>query len=154
MPNDRLRIPQDPDYFHAVGLATIAFARLEWGAVWCCEKLQPGYIQTIERRKKTAGRIAEDTKRLFSRVADPDLRARIAPLAEEFSAVVLERNKLFHGNPGTAPNGDQRLFRQGFEWTVAAVDAFSDRCLLAELPLNALLHGELGVPGGIALIDE
>lgn len=39
MANERLLIPQDADYFHALGLAIVAFARLEWNAVWCCERL-------------------------------------------------------------------------------------------------------------------
>jgi hypothetical protein len=59
--NDRMRIPQDSAYFHAIGLAAVAFARLEWDAVWCCERLQAGYITTLRhtmytRITKTGGR--------------------------------------------------------------------------------------------------
>lgn len=143
MSTDRLRIPQDPDYFHAIGLAAVAFARLEWDAVWCCERLQAGYIQTIEADKKTAGRIAKDMQRLFSRVSDPVLRAKITPFATEFSDVVQERNGLLHGKPGTSENADQRLFRHGVEWSINDINLFSDRCVIAGGPLNALLYGEL-----------
>lgn len=151
--DDRLRIPQDHDYFQSVGLAAIAFALLEWDAVWCCERLQPGYIGTIEPRRKTAGTIGKDLKALFSRVDDAALRSRIKPLAEEFCEVVAQRNGLLHGKPGTAPNGDQRLFRRGSEWSINMVNAFSDRCVLAAEPLNALLYNEFKEPCMIVLMQ-
>lgn len=143
MTDDRLLVPQDPEYFTAVGLAMIAFARLEWDAVWCCQRLDPGYIPTIEAERKTAGRIARDLTRMFRNVTDRPLRARIVPFAVEFGEVVEQRNGLMHGKPGTAANGDQRLFRNNHEWTIEAVNDFADRCVRAGRPLNALLHGEL-----------
>jgi len=149
--DDRLRIPQDEAYFRCLGLATFAFARLEWNAVWCCERLQPGYILTIEAKKKTAGAIGKDLQSLFSRVVDPTLRTKIVPFAEEFRKVVEERNGLLHGKPGTAPSGDQRLFRNGIEWSIGAIDGFSDRCVVASLPLNALLYGEFKDPSLVVL---
>ncbi|MEL6369638.1 MAG: hypothetical protein AAFR03_02860 [Pseudomonadota bacterium] len=88
--DDRLRIPGDDGYFHALGLAAMAFARLEWNAVWCCERLQRNYIRTIEPEKKTAGKIGADLDRLFSGVSDLTLRAKIKPFAEEFREVVKE----------------------------------------------------------------
>ncbi len=144
MTDERYRIPQDEVYFQAVGLAAVAFARLEWDAVWCCERLKPGYITTVERRKKTAGVIAEDLKKLFLRISNSNLRAKLTPIAVEFKEIVQERNGLLHGKPGTASNGDQRLFRGASEWTIAKVNEFSDRCARADLSLNALLYGELG----------
>jgi len=151
MNGDRLRIPQDHDYFHAIGLAAVAFARLEWDAVWCCERLDGGYINTIEPRRKTAGRIGQEMSALFSRVADEALRLRIEPLAVEFCSIVEERNGLLHGKPGSTQNGDQRLFRHEWEWTIDAVNAFSDRCVGAGLPLNSFLYAELGEGCSIAL---
>ena len=144
MTGERLRIPQDHDYFHAIGLAAVAFARLEWDAVWCCERLEAGYINTIEPRRKTAGRIGQDMAALFLRVPDETLRLRIHLYAVEFCSIVEERNGLLHGKPGTAQNGDQRLFRHGSEWTIVAVNEFADRCGRAGLHLNALLHADLG----------
>lgn len=142
MSDDRLRIPCDPEYISALGLAALAFARLEWDAVWCCERLMPGYINTIEAKKKTAGTIAKDMENLFLRVSDAHLASKIGSYATEFKDVVLERNGLLHGKPGTAQNGSQRLFRHGGEWTIEAVNRFSDRCVRAGEPLNALLYGE------------
>lgn len=151
MSNDRLRIPQDSDYFQAVGLATIAFARLEWNAAWCCERLEPGYIHSIETRKKTAGIIAKDLSRLFSCILDPVIRLKTTRFSDEFEAIVVERNGLMHGKPGTALNGDQRLFRHGNEWTIDAVNVFSDRCVRDGTPLNALLYDELAESCSVAL---
>ena len=151
MNNDRLRVPPESEYFHAIGLATVAFARLEWDAVWCCNRLEPCYINSIEPRRKTAGTIANDLVTLFSRVPDVRLASKISPFAVEFVDVVKERNGLMHGKPATAPNGDQRLFRHGAEWTVDAVNAFSDRCVRAGMPLNALLYDELKEPCQVML---
>lgn len=141
MADDRLRIPQDEEYFHAIGLAVVAFARLEWSAIWCCERLEPRYLRRL--RKKTANRIGEDLKKNFARVADGDLRARFLPLADEFLAIVEKRNGLFHGRPGTTPEGHQRLFRHGTIWTVEAVNKFADRCARLKSPLVELIHKEL-----------
>jgi hypothetical protein len=149
--DDRLRIPQDPDYFHSLGLAAVAFARLEWNAVWCCERLSQGYIQTIERDKKTAGRIARDLKSLFQRVQDATLQAKTLPLASKFIDLVDERNGLMHGKPGTSGTGDQRLFRGGSEWTIQEIDSFADDCVKAASPLNSLLYNELSVGHAILL---
>lgn len=150
--HDRHRMPGDPDYFTAVGRATIAFARLEWNAVWCCERLQMGYIGSLEerfeggrrvRRGKTAGVIASDLSMLFERIPDPTLRYMVRPHAAIFSDLVKERNRLLHGKPGSTLAGEQRLFHQGGEWSTAMVDDFADRCVRAGEPLNALLHNQL-----------
>lgn len=146
MSDDRLRVPQDPDYFHAIGLAAVAFARLEWNAVWCCNQLQENYIQTIERQKKTAGIIGSDLKHLFLRVSDKDLRAKVVPFADEFKLIVADRNALMHGKPGTGRTGEQRLFRHDNEWTIANINDFSDRCVRLGEHLNALFHNELADP--------
>ena len=146
MSNDRLLIPQDPDYFHAIGLAAVSFARLEWNAVWCCHRLKPGYIQTIEPEKKTAGTIAKDLRCLFLRICDGGLRAKAVPYAAEFKILVCYRNALMHGKPGTTKNEKQRLFRHGKELSINDVDDFSDRCARAAGHLHAFLEGELGEP--------
>ncbi|WP_414446783.1 hypothetical protein AB4851_08325 [Burkholderia sp. 22PA0099] len=151
MSDDRKRVPQNAEYFQAVGLATIAFARLEWDAVWCCERLDPGYINRIEPDRKTAGRIAGDLENYFARIVDDALKEKSVPLALEFGAVTRERNGLMHGKPGTAENGDQRLFRNGDEWTIEKVNEFADRCVRAGEPLNALLYAELKEPCTTAL---
>jgi hypothetical protein len=88
---------------------------------------------------------------LFESKGYIDLCSKIIPFAVEFEAVVRERNGLLHGKPETAPNGDQRLGRHGIEWTIDKVDLFSDRCVCAGIPLNALLYGELEGPCHVTL---
>lgn len=149
--DDRLRVPQDPEYFKAVGLAAIAFARLEWNAVWCCHRLQPNYIRTIEPAKKTAGTIGNDLKSLFLRISDRTLRERVVPYADEFKVLIIDRNALMHGKPGTTKIGDQRLFRNGNELSISMVDDFSDRCVIAGEQLSALLYNELAEPCSVML---
>lgn len=46
MKNDRLQIPVDRAYAHALGVTVICFARLQTVAICCCEALLPGYGQS------------------------------------------------------------------------------------------------------------
>lgn len=141
MKDDRLRVPIDDPYLHSVGLAMICFARLEWEAVWCCEKMQTGYLRTVGTR--TAGQIANDLVLLAAAHPDPMVAASLGPPAAEFKRLVGKRNDLVHANPATAPNGDQRLFRKGAEWTIALVNDVADQFVAAARPLNDHLHNLL-----------
>jgi len=144
--NNRFGIAQDAAYLHAVGLATMAFARLEWDAIRCCERLKPGYTSRIEQQRKTTSTIATDLYCLFSLVSDAEVRTKIVPFAAEFSIIVIERNRLLHANVELASNGHQRLVWGRDEWTIDKVDIFSQRCVAAGIPLNALLYEELSGP--------
>lgn len=143
MTDERLTIPQEPKYFQAVGLAVIAFARLEWEAAWCCERIAEGYIASIEPDRKTAGRIATDFVSLAKSIPDEDLSIKIASAAIVFKKITDDRNGLLHGKPGSAATGEQLLFGSGHPWTIALVNNFADRCAIAAKPLNALLQAEL-----------
>ncbi|MGE4372139.1 MAG: hypothetical protein AB7E29_04420 [Xanthobacter sp.] len=76
MTDERLRIPIDDPYLHALGLAIVAFARLEWNASYCCDRLEPGYIATIEPRRKTAGKIASDLVKMVAALLTLSYRRR------------------------------------------------------------------------------
>lgn len=141
MKDDRLRVPIDDLYLHAVGLAVVCFARLEWDAVWCCEKMQSGYLNTI--RKKTAGQIASDLISLASMHPDPAVRISLGAAASDFKGMVNRRNDLIHANPGTALNGDQRLFRDHEEWTIAMINDAADAFVEVGGILNHHLHNIL-----------
>ena len=138
MKNDRLRVPIGALYLRSVGLAMICFARLEWDAVWCCERIQSGYLQMVET--KTAGQIANDLIGLAAAHPDPAIVTSLQPPAADFNRLVGKRNDLVHANPGTVPNGEQRLFRKGSEWTTAMVDDLADEFVAAGLLLNHHLH--------------
>jgi hypothetical protein len=149
MTDERLRIPIDAPYLHALGLAMVAFARLEWNASYCCERLKPGYIATIEPQRKTAGKIARDLVEMVAALSDPVLQAAMAEPADELKALVEDRNGLLHGKPATASNGDQRLFRGGEEWSIPEVNKLADAFVRTSLKLNALLYRELAAPQSI-----
>jgi len=138
MKDDRLRVPIDAPYLHALGLSMISFARFEWDAVGCIEKVQPGYIQTI--LKKTAGNIADDLIVLAASHADPVVVTSLGAGAAEFKRLVDVRNGLMHANPGTSSSGEQRLFRHGHEWTIAMIDDAADAFVAAASVLNHHHH--------------
>lgn len=97
MKNDKLRVSIDEPYLQALGLAIVCFARLEWGSVWCCERMAPGYVSGVGR--KTAGQIAIDLRDLTA--AHPNLTSvtDLTPAAAEFRRLVTRRNDLVHANP-------------------------------------------------------
>jgi hypothetical protein len=133
MKDDRLRVPIDAPYLEALGLALICFARLEWGAVWCCEKLEPGFVQTVSKMHS-----ADIAKKLIELTASHPNAAIMASLhqhALEFKRLVRRRNDLLHAKPGTAPTGEQRLFRSGYEWTIPMVNDLTDEFAAADLEL-------------------
>ena len=141
MQDDRLRVPIDAPYLHAVGLAMICFARLEWDAVWCGEKIQPGYMQTV--RKKTAGDIARDLITQAATHADPSVVTSLGAGGAEFKRLVNVRNDIVHANPGTSTSGEQRLFRSGKEWTIAMIDDAADAFVAAGTVLHHHHHNVL-----------
>ena len=135
MKDSRLLVPLDAAYAEALGRAVFVFARLEWSAVWICQKLAPGYINSLG--VKTAGRIAIDLIDLTSTA--PNAAAFAAPCAE-FKRLVDTRNKLLHGKPGTAPNGDQNLFDRGSAWTIDKINDAADEFASCDRSLNPLMH--------------
>lgn len=146
MSDERERIPLESQYAHALGVATYCFAVCEWNAVWSAERLQTGYVGTVEPMRKTAGAIATDLLRLVNAMPDQALIAICRPPALEFKRLVEERNGLLHGKPGTAPNGDQRLFRHGQEWSISDVKQFSDQVAACSTMLNEMVHQHLVTP--------
>lgn len=74
---------------------------------------------------------------------EPTVVASLGPPAAEFKRLVSKRNDLVHANPGTAPNGDQRLFRKGGEWTIELVNDAADEFAAASGPLNHHIHDVL-----------
>ncbi len=141
MKDDRLRVPIDSVYVEALGRATYVFATLEWDAVWCCERMEPGYIRKLSR--KTAGVIADDLVSLSKKRPSAQLRKDCLGPASEFKSLVEVRNGIVHGKPGTAPSGEQRLFRDGNAWTPAMINDAADSFAACSSLLNALLYNQL-----------
>jgi hypothetical protein len=137
-------IPANDQYLRELGRATYNFAYLEWGIVWLTETLEPGFLG--EAQTLTAGQIARRFSNAVEQVpvSDSD-RAELLELATGFLDLVDERNRLIHGNPFTADNGEQRLLYTGKhgrkDWTEALMQKFSDDAAILGSAAGRLLHG-------------
>ena len=143
MTGERFRIQVEEAYVAELGRAVFVFAVLEWNAVYCCDRLKPGYVTTVERKKKTAGGIAGDLLRFLRGLPGEDSRRECWEAAARFEELVDVRNALLHGKPGTANGGTQMLFHEGDEWTTEEIEAATDRFAACSIELNRLLHGVL-----------
>jgi hypothetical protein len=141
MKDDRLRVPVSDEYVAALGRAAYVFSYCEWCATNCGEKLEPGFTQNALRLKYTAGDIANRLACLMSRrPADAPARERGIAAAAEFRRLTGRRNDLLHSNPGTAPDGEQGLFRHGSQWTVQKVNDVADEFAANGIELNEIHH--------------
>ena len=143
MKDDRFRIDVDRDYTAALGLAVYAFATLEWRAILCCERIEPGSIETLHER--TAGRVADTLRHLAGTLAESGARDELDAAAADFQAFTRTRNNLVHAKPGVTADGRQRLFRDGDQWTIAEIEAVADAFTACALRLDRCLHD---LPGG------
>jgi len=144
MKDARLRVPVSDDYVVALGRATYVFATLEWNAVWCCERLKPGFINKLG--KKTAGGIAGALIKYVSQISDEGMKQACVGPADEFKGLVSIRNGIMHGKPGTASDNAQRLFWNGAAWTVEMIDDAADKFAACSERLNTLLYDALKQP--------
>jgi len=144
MKDDRLRVPVSDDYVAALGKATYVFAILEWNAVWCCERLKPGFINNLGR--KTAGDIAIALIKHVSQIHDESQKQACVGLADEFKRLVSIRNGILHGKPGTSSDNEQRLFRNGTAWTIEMIDNAADQFAACSESLNTLIYATLSSP--------
>jgi hypothetical protein len=145
MKDERLRISVHPDYTSALGLAVYCFASLEWNAVCCCERIEPGSIASLEDR--TAGRVADTLLHLMKRLEQSREQIELQSAATDFRFLVGTRNNLVHAKPGTAADGAQCLFRHGDPWTVAELRGVADAFAACTARLNDALHGLLSDKG-------
>ncbi len=127
----------------AIGRAAYVFAALEWNVAWCCEKLQPGYLNTITAKKKTAGTVARNFLALAQK-APASAAANCLTYGTEFGRLVEVRNGIMHGKPGTVtPTGEQRLFHSGAPWTIEMLDDAADQFAKCSIAFNDILHNQL-----------
>lgn len=140
----RESIPAKDQYLRELGRATYNFAYAEWGIVWLAETLEPGFLS--DAQTLTAGQIARRFSSAVEKVpvTEHDL-AELIELAKRFLGLVEERNRLLHGNPFTADDGEQRLLYSGKhgrkEWTEKLVQQFSDDAAILGSAAGRLLHG-------------
>jgi len=142
MKDDRLRIAVADDYVAALGRAAYVFAWSEWAAVYCCERMEPGFAGRAAAL--TSGQIANRLVNLAKfRSEDASDRQRCLAAALEFKRLTRRRNDLVHANPGAALDGAQQLFRHGASWTVQAVNDVADEFAAGGIELNDLYHNVL-----------
>ena len=150
MKDERLGILVHPDYTSALGLAVYCFASLEWNAVQCCERIEPGSIDSLEER--TAGRVADTLLSLVKRTEISEEQTKLQNAAADFRFLVGTRNNLVHAKPGTSLNGAQGLFRHGDHWTIAELEGVADAFAACSATLNQalddLLQDDQGKAGG------
>jgi hypothetical protein len=115
--------PLDREYTSALGIAVFEFARLEWLAVQCCDRIRDGSIEELSER--TAGRVADTLLHLARELPPSPAAGELQEAALEFRAYVGTRNNLLHAKPGFNAEGQERLFRDGDEWTIAELNAVS-----------------------------
>jgi hypothetical protein len=137
------RIPVESAYLEALGRAVYNFAYLEWGVIWLCETLQPGFLR--KAAKLTAGQIKDEFIRMSADFRSDSGFEDLKYLSEMFAELVHDRNRLVHGNPFSAPSGEQRLGYRGkhgdADWTIDLIYEFADRTANASLRASRLLHG-------------
>jgi hypothetical protein len=129
------------DYTAALGLAVYCFASLEWNAVRCCERIEPGSIEALEDR--TAGRVADTLLNLVKRLHASHDQLALESAATDFRFLVGTRNNLVHAKPGTALNGEQALFRHGDQWTVSELKGVAEAFAGCSTRLDRALNGML-----------
>ena len=110
------------------------------------EALQKGFIESA--KKLTAGKIAKQFISICDKIPKTvPQQTKLVKLAERFGELVVERDKLIHGNPYTAVGGEQRLRydgRHGLEdWTISMMKEFSSNLAQASYIASELLYSGL-----------
>ena len=125
MKDDRLRVPVEPAYISALGLAVYAFARLEWAAICWCERIQPNSIHGL-KQLKTAGVVARKLIELTATLPPSSEQVELSAAADAFRELAERRNELLHVQPGSLDDKRQRLFRDGVPWGIAEINDAAD----------------------------
>lgn len=140
--DERKLVPVDPDYMFALGIATYIFARCEWQVVWCSEKICPGSVAKIVSEEMTAGKIGKHFANVVGNMPKSKERDELSLLASEFLTLVDERNRIIHGKPCIAPNGQQRLSGNGIV-EISHLKQAADAFTVCSGKLNSFFYGFL-----------
>lgn len=147
MKDDRLRSPFKDGYLLELGRALAIFATLEWNAVYCCNGIRPGFINTIrgngKRRALTSGEIATKLVNFSKDMPPSEFKERIHAAALEFKRLTDDvRNNLVHGKPCTdRATGQASLscYMTGI-WSVERLSDAADDFSECSEKLNAFLY--------------
>jgi hypothetical protein len=150
MSKERLKVSVSPEYAAAIGLAIYCFASLEWHAVWCCERIEPGSLDALEDR--TAGRVGDTLLHLVDKLEVSEGQRVLREAAADFRALVSTRNNLVHAKPGTDTEGRQALYRHGDQWMISELENVADAFAACAIRLSAALNSVLGPSDAPALV--
>jgi hypothetical protein len=125
MKGDHKRVLVEHDYAFSLGRAVFIFAKLEWSAINCCERIVPNSFHALQFRQKTARKLAEKLINLAATLP-PSLQSEVCTAAREFDRLRKKRNELLHGQPGSTSDGAQRLIRDSVPWEVEKIDEVAD----------------------------
>lgn len=143
MKNARLRNNVEDGYAKALGITLYAFARCEWDATYCAERIKPGSIAKFKKKKFTAGDIAKELRNLVRNMPKSKERGELMTAAEEFYSLVKVRNKIMHGNPCSNGDGHNRLSYSGKIFEIPNLEDAADEFTACSMELNRMLHGFL-----------
>lgn len=141
MSQERLLVPIQPDYASALGLAIFCFAQLEWHAIWCCERIEPGSLNELEER--TAGQVADTLLHLVRDLGETAAEQDLKAAAADFHALVGTRNNLVHAKPGISIAGEQALYRHGDQWLLSELESVADAFAVCSADLEKALQALL-----------
>lgn len=143
MTDERKLVQLDGAYIAALGLAVFTFARCEWQAVWCCERIKPGALDKIVSKRMTAGQIAKHFADLVRNMPKSRKRGYLLGASKEFTAIVDMRDRIVHGKPCTALDGAQRLNDANGIIETHDLEAAADAFTSCANRLNELFYGFL-----------
>jgi hypothetical protein len=126
MKGDRDRVPLENDYAVALGRAIFIFAKLEWSAVNCCERMEPNSYHGAPFGEKTPRKLAKKLRHFATELPLSEVQNELLAAATEFNKLRKTRNKLLHVQPISTTEGSQRLVGDGVPWTVETIDDAAD----------------------------
>ena len=139
------RISADSIYLQTLGQAFYNFTYLEWVVVWTIVKLSPNGFKDVPKGESASIIAKALTKAIQD--ADPplskNLRSQLVHFDRNYRAGIKIRNKLLHGHPYSAENGEQQIGGGGYEWSI---DVLNDAAKLFEdaaITGNDTFHGDL-----------
>ena len=107
------QFPCDDEYLRTLGRAVYDFIVLDHAVACVINRMERGYLRDHQQRKRsTAGRVADDFKRFADKVGDAELRTKLQALQERFKDLGVDRNGLLHSTPVMLPGGSATLIRE------------------------------------------
>ncbi len=141
----------DEAYLKKLGFAFYAFSSAESNAIWCCNRLVPGFQASWTRKdwapaKKLATKLKHEAVSAIKLRDDPEYKKNLKELGSYSDRFLKladeERNKLFHALP-VGDNGKTVLHKISTTFREAELENFINEALKCRSYFNAAFHGFL-----------